>query len=253
MQKETFKDTDSSKWIGKHNPISVPISSNLVKEPIFLCNSDPNNFVTSSIGALKKLAIQSKTIMKSLIFDIETTIKIKLGSILEKLTQRHDRTNQAHLVDCDNETCTSNQFLQIQKKQLNDLQEHLERYCNVLRAFGFKSAKRDLNLLKSYLLHVLVNERNIEPAVIKKTNQFFSFKFGDLQVLAFMNFLGGATSLDSFLKIVQSFRNKKMFPYEWLNHPDKLQKTEPPHMMLSLVNLAAVTLLKPNTRTILTY
>ena len=70
--------------------------------------------------------------------------------------------------DCDNETCTSTQFLQIRMKQLIDLQEHLERYCNVLPIFGFNSAKYDLNLIKSYLLPILVNERNIELSVLKK-------------------------------------------------------------------------------------
>ena len=127
MQEESFKDTDTTKWIGKHFPISVSISSNLLKEPIFLCNSDPHHLVTSFIGALENLALQSKAIMKNLVFDIETTINYKLGSILEKLTQSHNRREQADLDDCDNETGTSHQFLQIQKKQLIDLQEHLER------------------------------------------------------------------------------------------------------------------------------
>ena len=56
-------------------------------------------------------------------------INFKLGRILEKLTQRHNRGEQADLDDCDNETCTSTQFLtkSVRKKQLIDLQEHLER------------------------------------------------------------------------------------------------------------------------------
>ena len=70
--------------------------------------------------------------------------------------------------------------MQIQKKQLIDLQEHLERYCFVLPIFGFNSAKYDLNLIKSFLLPILVKERNIEPTVLKKANQFISFKFGDI-------------------------------------------------------------------------
>ena len=122
VQEESFKDTDTTKWIGKHIPISVSIPSNLVKEQIFFCNSDPHHLVNSLIGALEKLDLQSKAIMKNLFFDIETTIKIKQGSILEKLNQRHKRREQADLDDCDNETCTSTQFLQIQKKQLIDLQ-----------------------------------------------------------------------------------------------------------------------------------
>ena len=91
VQEESFKDTDTTKWVGKHIPISVSISSNLVKDPVFLCNSDSHHLVTSFIGALENLALQSKAKMQNLFFDIEATINIKLGSILEKLIQRHNR------------------------------------------------------------------------------------------------------------------------------------------------------------------
>ena len=119
VQKESFKDTDTTKWIGKHIPISVSISSNLVKEPIFLRNSDAHHLVTSFIDALENLAFRSKATMKNLFFVIETTVNIKLGSILEKLTQRHNRREQADLDDCDNKICTSTPFLQIQEKTVN--------------------------------------------------------------------------------------------------------------------------------------
>ena len=66
-------------------------SSNLVKEPIFFCNSDPHHLVTSFIGALENLALQSKAIMKNLFFDIDTTLNIKLGSMLENITQCQNR------------------------------------------------------------------------------------------------------------------------------------------------------------------
>ena len=36
-----LKDTNTTTWIEKHEPISVSISSNLIQEPIFLCNKDP--------------------------------------------------------------------------------------------------------------------------------------------------------------------------------------------------------------------
>ena len=131
--------------------------------------------------------------------------------------------------DCESEIRASTQFLQIQKKQLIDLQETLERCCNVLPVFGFNTAaKYDLNLTKSYLLPILVNERDIEPTVIKKANQFISFKFADIQLLDIMNFLGGATSLDSFLKAYKTSETKGFFPYDWFYHPDKMQNTELP-------------------------
>ena len=115
VQEDAFRDTITTTWIRKHVPISVSISSNLVEEPIFLCNSDPHNLVASFIGVLRNLASQSKAKMKNLFYDIKTTIKIKLGIILEKLTQCHIRREQVDLDDCDNETCASTQFLQIQK------------------------------------------------------------------------------------------------------------------------------------------
>ena len=78
VQEETFKNTNTTTWIGKHVPISVSISSNLIEEPIFICNSDPHHLVTSFVGALENLASQSKAKIKKRLFDIETTIKIKL-------------------------------------------------------------------------------------------------------------------------------------------------------------------------------
>ena len=60
VQEESFKDTDTTKWIGKYFLISVSISSNLVKEPIFLCNSDLHHLVASFTGAVENLALQKK-------------------------------------------------------------------------------------------------------------------------------------------------------------------------------------------------
>ena len=46
VKAETYKETETKKWIGKHVPISVSIFSNLIPEPIFLCNSDPRHLVS---------------------------------------------------------------------------------------------------------------------------------------------------------------------------------------------------------------
>ena len=58
MQNESFKDTDTTNWVGRHIPILGFISSNLGKKPIFLCNSDPHDLVTSFIDALENLVLQ---------------------------------------------------------------------------------------------------------------------------------------------------------------------------------------------------
>ena len=124
----------------------------------------------------------------------------------------------------------------MQKNQLIDLQEQFERYYNVLPVFGFNSAKYDINLIKSYLLPSLVNGRDVEPTVIKKANQFVSFKFGDIQLLDIMNFLGSATSLYSFLKAYKTKETKSFFPHERFDCPEKLNNKElPPYDSFSSI------------------
>ena len=130
--------------------------------------------------------------------------------------------------DDDEEKDVSTQFLQMQKNQLIVHHEHLARYCIVVPVFGFNSAKYDINLIKSSLLPILINERNMEPTVIEKANQFVSFKFGDVQLLDIMNFLGGATSLDSFLKAYKTSETKRFSPYEWFDCPQKMNNRELP-------------------------
>ena len=112
--------------------------------------------------------------MKLNFIEVETAIKIKLCALLEQLNQRLNRAEKvSNFVDNsiieDEEKDLSTQFLQMQKNQSFDLEEHFQRYFNVSPVFGFNSAKYDFNLIKSYLFLILVNERDIEPTVIKKS------------------------------------------------------------------------------------
>ena len=214
-------------------PISVSISSNLIPKPIFPCNANNHHLISSFITALEGLASPIKAQMKLNFFEVKTAIKIKLCAILEQLHQRRNREKRVSnfVDDCileAEEKDLSAQFLQMEKNQLIDLQEHFERYCNVLPVFGLNSAKYDLNLIKSYLLPILVNEQDIEPTVIKKVNQFVSFKFGDIQLLDIMNFLGGATSFDFFFKAYKTKKTKGFFPYKWFDCPEKMNNKELP-------------------------
>ena len=163
---ETFMDTNTTMWIGKHVTISVLKSSNLSDESVFLCNSDLHHLFTSFVGAPKNLAAQNKTKTKTLFLDTERTIKIKLGSIKANLTQRRYQREQVRRFDmkqddCENKNCASTQFLQIQKTQLIELQECMELFHDALPVFGFNSPENDFSLSKSYLLPILVNGRDI--------------------------------------------------------------------------------------------
>ena len=229
----SYNQTEPTTWIGKHVHISVSISSNLIPEPIFLYNANPHHVIPSFITARKGLATQSKAQMKLNFIEVETAIKIKLCATLEQLNQRRNRAERVSnfVDDCvveEEEKDLSTHFLQMQKNQLIDSHEHSERYCNVLPVFGFNSAKYDTNLIKLYLLPILVNERDIEPTVINKANPFVSLKFGDIQLLDIMNFLDGTTSLDFFLKGYKTKETKNFFPYESFDSPEKMNNKELP-------------------------
>ena len=107
--------------------------------------------------------------------------------------------------------------------------------------------------MTSYLLPNFFYERNIEPTILKKAKPFKSFKFDDLQLLEIMKFFGGATSLDSFLKAKKTSETKGFFFCEWFDHPAKCRIQNYPLMKFSAKNFAVVTLLKPITRTMLTF
>ena len=91
LLEEKFKNTETTTWIGKHVPISVPISSNLIAEPLFLCNSNPPDLVESFIDAFEGLATKSKTQMELKFLEVETAIKSNLTRTLESLNERRYR------------------------------------------------------------------------------------------------------------------------------------------------------------------
>ena len=202
--------------------------------PIFLCNSNPRNLVEVFIDAVEGSATQSKTQLKLKFLGLETAIRSKLTRTLACLNERRCRKQRVfefedHCFEEENEEKgASTQILQLQKNQLIELQGHLERYCSVLPVFAFISAKYDINLIKSYFLPILINEKNIEFTVIKNAKQFVSFEFGDVQLPDIMNCLGGATSLDSFLKTYKTSESKGFLPYEWFDCPQKVNNCELP-------------------------
>ena len=151
----------------------------------------------------RRVETQSKAKMSLKFLEIETSVKNKLNKIFSALNRRRCRKEPVLAFEdgCieegeEEEQDVSTHFLQTQKNQITDLEDHLERFCNVLPVFGFNSAKYDVDLMKSYLLAFPVNEQKIEPIVIKKANQFVSFKFGNVQLLDIIKFLRGATGLD---------------------------------------------------------
>ena len=198
----------------KDVPISVSISSKLIDEPIFIYNKDPQKLSIDFVIKLELLAEKSKLEMRTKFQDVERVVNERMSKIFQELNARcrnlptENFEYEDECIEDTEETDMSTQFLRMQKNQLIDLKQNLERYVNTLPVFGFNSGRYDLNLIKSYLIPYLINDKEAEPMVIKKANDFISFKFGDIQFLDIMKFLGGATSLDSFLKAYKAGETK---------------------------------------------
>ena len=77
-----------------------------------------------------------------------------------------------------------------------------------------------------YLLPILVNERENEPTLIKKANQFIPIKFGQVQLFDVMTFFDAAASLDSISKAYRTSETKVFFPYEWFDPTETMQNIE---------------------------
>ena len=142
--------------------------------------------------------------MQSNLPEIENIFKKLLHIIVSILNERGSfseseaREYEDECIEDEEEQTQQLTFSVFKKIQLIVLMHNLERYRNTLPVFGFNSGRFYINLTKPYLIPYPINEKEIEPSVIKKANDLVSFKFGD--VLDIMKFFGGLTFLDSFLK-----------------------------------------------------
>ena len=147
IPEEKFKNTKTTTWVGKHVPISISKFSKLKAKPIFLCDSNQRDSDESFIDSVEGLAKKRKAQMKLKFLELETAFKKKVTSTLESLNERRcrkqrDFESKDHCFEDDNEEKdASTQFLQMQKNQLIELQEHLERFYNVLQVLGFRAQK----------------------------------------------------------------------------------------------------------------
>ena len=187
-----------------------------MEEPIFICNSDSHHLVASFIGALENLASQKKAKWKA--FFLISRQQKGLNWIASWRNLRNviidDRARGLTWVKMTVITKFVSQLnsCRFKKNQSIHRQEFLDHFCKALLVFGFNSANYHLNLIKSYLLPIFVNERDNEPTVIKRTNQLIPLKFGVFQLLDIKNFLGGATNLDSFLTAYRTSETKGFCP-----------------------------------------
>ena len=157
----------------------MSISSNLLDKPIFLCDKDPQSLIIDFVANLELSAEKNKTEMRSKFLEIENNIKKRLQTIFSILMEQASfnkseaREYENEYIENEEETDASTHFLKIQKNQLIDLMQHLERYTNTLPVFGFSSGRYDINLIKSYLLPYLINKKKLNLQLSRKQTTLF--------------------------------------------------------------------------------
>ena len=93
-----------------------------------------------------------------------------------------------------------------------DLQDGFKKFSRAILVFRFNSAMHGVNLMKVYLLPILVIERGLHPIVIKEDYQSVSFKIGNVQSLVNLEFWGENTYIDSFLEAQKIMETKLFLP-----------------------------------------
>ena len=101
--------------------MSVSNSLNFAKEPIFFSNSHPHQLVESFIEALEILLPKAKQKWKTL--SLISRQQLRLGSIMEKLLERHNQPELVRRIDMNQDESENRNFaftriLQMQKNHL---------------------------------------------------------------------------------------------------------------------------------------
>ena len=230
---DQLKDKNTTTWMGKHEPTSVSISSNLTDEPVFLCDKDPKALIISFVEAIEDLANKSKTEMRTKCSSIETIIRARINTICENLNKRKDQNASTfefedEPTEEDDEADLSTQFLQMQKNQLLDLQQHFERYVNTLPVFGSNSGKYDFNLIKSYLYPILFMRATFNLLLLKRQITLFHLS------LVMYNFLISSTFSVELPHLIFSLKNTRQV---WLKDSSPMSGLTLPKSSMQLFSL----------------
>ena len=81
-------------WVGRHEPISVSISSNLIEKPILKCESETRKLVEQIEDTLQKLAAKSENDMRMRLKDVSTALCDKITDISDAMFSDDTEVNK---------------------------------------------------------------------------------------------------------------------------------------------------------------
>ena len=215
---EDLINTRLTEWKGVHVPICVSVASDILEETIFLCNEDPKQLVVEFVQALEELAVQAEADMREKMLPYLRDVENMIGG--EAAVSENVENQPDELPDED-------KYEKLRIAQLKQIRKQFLRYISQFPVFGYNSGRYDLNLIKTYLIPHLVRQ-GVKIETTKKTNNFVSLQFNNIQFLDIINFLGGGGTLDSFLKAYGASETKGFFPYDYLTGYEVLSETSLP-------------------------
>ena len=97
----TLRNKELTSWIGKHVPISVSISSNLLSETIFICNEDPLELIRDFVSSLTNIAEKSSLLMKEKLNNFVLLLEKKLWTVRQLVPVKYKQvtTGAEDLID----------------------------------------------------------------------------------------------------------------------------------------------------------
>ena len=244
--------TKKLKWLRRHDPISVSVASNVDGFESAKCfvNSDPKKLIQEMMGYMGSIADAALDAALSKWSYARAKLEGMIEAYEKKLGKDPRRKRDAVSYvpppkqQQDNETVDS-EWRGINEEgkksvlaewgntleKLYRLEDSLYHYCRQIPVLGFNSARYDLNLAKSHLIPWLRADVDPEKKEYEDTTQINVIKKGSaytqigarrFKFIDISNYLAGGVSYSAFLKAYNIKETKSYFPYEWFDHPSKL-------------------------------
>ena len=179
-------DTEKTIHLNEHNLISVSISSNV---PSY---SKPKHFVLKAIGDEKELVQKMVQYLNEISDKSSCLLREKFAPILTKIKSER-------------------------------LREDFEGYIGQLPVISFNGSKYDLNVMRKYLIPIIVNQHSFR-FMIKKGSAYLTIVTDDLKFLDVTHYISPGFSYDKFIKAYGIDQKKSFFPYEYLDSLEKLKE-----------------------------
>ena len=230
IKSQTSSNDRKLQWLAQHVPISVSIASNVkdFESPKCFVNLNTSELISDMMIYLQKISEHNAEYLRC-----------KYEEVLLQLDQLQDEYQDTYSIDSNFESDESHdedhdsqnsKLASHFYKTIENIKEEFDRYINQLPVIGFNSGKYDINLIKKEIMtYISTHNSDSDIFTIKRDNTYLSIATSSLKFLDMSNFLAAGCSYSKFLKAYGCEISKGIFPYEWLDSPEKLNyKCLPP-------------------------